>query len=93
MKPVARASSLIGRAVFSRDRLKPAFVLLALAAFAWVGVILWIRSPSMMDAMPGPVAPTPAMLFATMWLVMVAAMMLPAVTPVVLLFRTSIPLR
>jgi predicted metal-binding membrane protein len=63
-------------------------MVMCLAAFAWVGVILWIRSPSMMDAMPGPVAPTRAMLFATMWLVMVAAMMLPAVTPVVLLFRT-----
>jgi predicted metal-binding membrane protein len=42
----------------------------------------------MMDAMPGPVAPTRAVLFAGMWLVMMAAMMLPAVIPVVLLFRT-----
>ena len=65
-----------------------ASVLLALAAFAWAGVVLWMRSPSMMDAMPGPVAPPRAMLFASMWLVMMAAMMLPAVTPVVLLFRT-----
>jgi predicted metal-binding membrane protein len=42
----------------------------------------------MMDAMPGPVAPTRAVLFAAMWIVMMAAMMLPAVTPIVLLFRT-----
>ncbi len=76
------------RTVFTRDRMTPAAVLLLLAALAWVGVLIWARSPSMMDAMPGPVAPTRATLFAAMWLVMMAAMMLPAVTPIVLLFRT-----
>jgi predicted metal-binding membrane protein len=81
-------TALHGRALFGRDRFLPASLLLVLAALAWVGVILWARSSSMMDAMPGPVAPTRAALFAAMWLVMMAAMMLPAVTPIVLLFRT-----
>jgi predicted metal-binding membrane protein len=47
-----------------------------------------VRSSSMMDAMPGRATLAGASLFAGMWLVMMAAMMLPAVTPVVLMFRT-----
>jgi len=42
----------------------------------------------MMDAMPGQATLVDAASFAGMWLVMMAAMMLPSVTPVVLLFRT-----
>lgn len=76
------------RSVLSRDRVTPSFILLAVAALAWIGLIVWARSPSMMDSMPGHVAPARAVLFAGMWLTMMAAMMLPAITPIVLLFRT-----
>jgi predicted metal-binding membrane protein len=41
-----------------------------------------------MSVMLGQAAPAAAALFAGMWLVMMAAMMLPAIVPVVLLFRT-----
>ncbi len=41
-----------------------------------------------MNAMPGQVTAAALALFAAMWLVMMAVMMLPAVSPVVLLFRT-----
>jgi predicted metal-binding membrane protein len=85
---MGNSSALNSRALLSRDRLFPTSALLMLAALAWVGIILWARSPSMMDAMPGPAAPGRALLFAGMWLVMMAAMMLPAVSPFVLLFRT-----
>ncbi len=67
----------------------PAIATLALlAVLAWAAVILWVRSPAMMDAMPGQATLAGAALFAGMWLLMMAAMMLPAVTPIVLLFRT-----
>ena len=82
-RPLRLDRRLVGRTVPA-----PALALLALATLAWIGVIVWARSPSMMDAMPGAFAPTRAALFAGMWLVMMAAMMLPAVTPIVLLFRT-----
>jgi predicted metal-binding membrane protein len=42
----------------------------------------------MMDAMPGRATFAGAAAFAGMWLLMMAAMMVPALTPVVLLFRT-----
>jgi predicted metal-binding membrane protein len=51
-------------------------------------VIFWSRSSSMMDAMPGRATVQGALLFAGMWLVMMAAMMLPATTLPVLQFRT-----
>jgi len=59
-----------------------------LAVLAWAALILWVRSSAMMDAMPGQATLAGAALFAGMWLLMMAAMMLPAVTPIVLLFRT-----
>src|SRR6185312_542619 len=59
-----------------------------LAVTAWAVVILWMRSPAMLDAMPGQATLSGAVLFAGMWLLMMTAMMLPSVTPVVLLFRT-----
>lgn len=58
------------------------------AVLAWAALILWVRSSAMMDAMPGQATLAGAALFAGMWLLMMAAMMLPAVTPIVLLFRT-----
>ncbi len=58
-----------------------------LTGLAWAATILVARSPVAMSAMPGQATPLAAALFAGMWLVMMAAMMLPAITPVVLLFR------
>ncbi|HKO24229.1 MAG TPA: DUF2182 domain-containing protein, partial [Chloroflexota bacterium] len=57
-------------------------------ALAWAATIALARSPAAMSVMPGQPAPAAAALFAGMWLVMMAAMMLPAIVPVVLLFRT-----
>lgn len=71
-----------------RGRAPSIATLALLAALAWAAVILWARSPGMMDAMPGRATLTGAALFAGMWLLMMAAMMLPAITPVALLFRT-----
>jgi predicted metal-binding membrane protein len=62
--------------------------LLVLAALAWAATIALARSPAAMSVMPGQAAPAAAALFTGMWLVMMAAMMLPAIVPVVLLFRT-----
>ncbi|MGH2408899.1 MAG: DUF2182 domain-containing protein [Chloroflexota bacterium] len=62
--------------------------LVLLAALSWAVVILWVRSSLMMDAMPGRATLGDAASFAGMWLLMMAAMMVPALTPVVLLFRT-----
>lgn len=59
-----------------------------LAGLAWAATILMARSPAAMSAMPGQATPLAAALFAGMWLVMMAAMMLPSVIPIVLLFRT-----
>jgi len=84
---MGNSSALNRRTLLSRDRLFSTSALLMLATLAWVGMILWARSPSMMHAMPGPAAPGRALLFAGIWLVMMAAMMLPAVSPFVLLFR------
>ena len=71
-----------------RGRIPSLGTLVLLAALAWGAVILWARSPAMMDAMPGQVALASTALFAGMWLLMMVAMMLPAVIPIVLLFRT-----
>ncbi len=68
----------------------PAIATLALlAALAWATVILWARSSSMMDAMPGRATALGALLFAGMWLVMMAAMMIPAMAPSILLFHAA----
>lgn len=58
-----------------------------LTGLAWAATILVARSPVAMSAMPGQATPLAAALFAGMWLVMMAAMMLPAITPMMLLFR------
>jgi predicted metal-binding membrane protein len=71
-----------------RGRLPSLATLLLLAVLAWAAVILWMQSSAMMDAMPGRAVLAGAALFAGMWSLMMAAMMLPAITPVVLLFRT-----
>ncbi|HEY8283064.1 MAG TPA: DUF2182 domain-containing protein, partial [Chloroflexota bacterium] len=71
-----------------RGRLPSIATLAVLAALSWAAVILWARSPMMMDAMPGRATFAGAAAFAGMWLLMMAAMMVPALTPVVLLFRT-----
>jgi predicted metal-binding membrane protein len=70
-----------------RDRVATIAPMALLAALAWAVVIFWSRSSSMMDAMPGRATATGALLFAGMWLVMMAAMMLPATTVPVLHFR------
>jgi predicted metal-binding membrane protein len=67
----------------------PSIATLALvAALAWAAVIFWSRTASMSDTMPGTTTVVGGLLFAGMWLAMMIAMMLPAVTPVVVLFRT-----
>ncbi len=71
-----------------RGRIPSIATLALLAVAAWAAVIIWMRSPTMMDAMPGKATLSGAALFVGMWLLMMAAMMLPSVTPVVLLFRT-----
>jgi len=60
-----------------------------LAALAWAAVILWARSSAMMDAMPGRATAVGVLLFAGMWLVMMAAMMLPSLIPSLLLFHAA----
>ena len=70
-----------------RSRRAIVAILLALAALSWLVTIVVARSPAAMSAMPGQSSPLAATLFAGMWLAMMAAMMLPAITPVVLLFR------
>lgn len=62
--------------------------LLAVAVLAWATTAVVSRSPAAMSVMPGQASPFAALLFASMWLTMMTAMMLPAITPVVLLFRT-----
>lgn len=71
-----------------RGRVPAIATFVLLAVLAWAAVIFWARSPAMMDAMPGQATLAGAALFVGMWLLMMAAMMLPAVTPIVLLFRT-----
>jgi predicted metal-binding membrane protein len=75
-------------AAIDRGRRVLVATLLVLAALAWAATIALARSPAAMSVMPGQPAPVAAALFAGMWLVMMAAMMLPAIVPVVLLFRT-----
>ena len=75
-------------AAIDRGRRVLVATLLVLAALAWTATIALARSPAAMSVMPGQAAPAAAALFAGMWLVMMAAMMLPAIVPVVLLFRT-----
>jgi predicted metal-binding membrane protein len=75
-------------AAIDRGRRVLVATLLVLAALAWAATIALARSPAAMSVMPGQPAPAAAALFAGMWLVMMAAMMLPAIVPVVLLFRT-----
>src|SRR5213080_1827212 len=75
-------------AVTNRGRRVLVATLLVLAALAWAATVALARSPATMSVMPGRSAPAAAALFAGMWLVMMAAMMLPAIVPVVLLFRT-----
>src|SRR5690349_15810985 len=70
-----------------RSRRAIVAILLALAALSWLVTIVVARSPAAMSAMPRQSSPAAAALFAGMWLAMMAAMMLPAITPVVLLFR------
>src|SRR5919198_4242528 len=75
-------------AAIDRGRRVLVATLLVLAALAWAATIALARSPAAMSVMPGQAAPAAAALFAGMWLIMMAAMMLPAIVPVVLLFRT-----
>lgn len=75
---------------FAGDRGQRALVrtLVAVAVLAWATMVGVSRSPAAMSMMPGQASPVAALLFASMWLMMMTAMMLPAITPVVLLFRT-----
>ena len=65
----------------------PVSVMLAGGALAWAGIIVWSRSSVSMQSMPGSTGVNAALLFSGMWLIMMAAMMFPAVSPFVLLFR------
>ncbi len=69
-----------------RDALPAA--LLALAGLAWAATVVLAASPAAMTMLPGQTSPGAAALFAALWLTMMVAMMFPAITPVVLLFRT-----
>jgi predicted metal-binding membrane protein len=59
-----------------------------LAALTWAAVVFLTRSSSLLSAMPGRATLVGAMQFTGMWLLMMAAMMLPSATPIALLFRT-----
>jgi len=68
-----------------RGRLITVATSLLLAALCWAALILWFRSST---AMPGSTTVGAAGLFTVMWLLMMSAMMLPGISPFVLLFRT-----
>ncbi len=76
------------RPSLSRGGMALLAVLLLLAALSWLAIVAVAGSPVAMMAMPGAASFAAAALFAVIWLVMMAAMMLPAVTPMALLFRT-----
>ena len=77
-----------------RDRLVVTLALLAVAGFAWVYLIHYASlmrghmdmgmGMAMPDAMPWSIGETAGL--ALMWSIMMVAMMLPSVTPVILLF-------
>jgi predicted metal-binding membrane protein len=73
----------------SRDRAIVLASVVAIAGLAWAYLFALSQGMSGMDDMPGmvmPSAPTPFLLTATMWTVMMIGMMLPSATPMILLF-------
>lgn len=81
----ARASSRPS----SRARLIAWVVLLVSAAIGWAVTIFQTRSMSDMGGMPGmPPMPSPALLFLSVWVAMMVAMMFPSIAPMVAVFTT-----
>ena len=73
----------------SRDRLIVLASLVTIAGLAWAYLLRLSQQMSGMDAMPGMAmssTPSPFLLTAIMWAVMMIGMMLPSATPMILLF-------
>jgi hypothetical protein len=74
-------------ATFSlRQSIGPATAVLTVAAFAWLGTVIWAQD---MGVMPGTMGMT-LTAFIVMWTLMMAAMMLPSAMPMITLYTRTI---
>lgn len=73
-------------AVRSRQSILPATVILSVAAFAWLGTVIWARD---MGVMPGTMGMT-LTIFVVMWTLMMVAMMLPSAMPMITLYARTV---
>jgi len=92
LEPPKTAGSLLERAL-RRDRLLVIFCLLLVVVVSWAYLLsgagmMQDMGGMLMPMSPGPWTPSHTLLVLVMWSVMMAAMMLPSASPMILLFST-----